>query len=506
MPARQLRMALAASATALALVACDGGTPLQPTQRSAIHPSSTPASLDATASGTSSPSVNSVALLDPSFEGGYTGGWTYPGTPGQFVDMGNLWQASNGTGSVDLNGFSAGYVSQTFATIPGVQYTVQFDLAGNPGWPQGVKTLTVSAAANSANYSFSTVGKPYDGSNMGWTPETFAFTATGTTTTLTFQSTYVGNGFFPDAAQGPALDNVSVTWVPTPTTTTVSFGAGPFVYSGSALTATASVSPAAAGTPTITYSGDCTNAGSTCTATATFAASGQYAASTATANITIDKAPTTTTAAWASSSVVYTGTAFTATASVTPAAAGSATLAYAGDCTNAGTTCSATASFAGSANYAASTSSAAALTITKAPSTTTVSFGAGPYIYTGSAFTATASVSPAAAGSATIAYSGQCVLAGTCTATATYAGSSNYVGSSATTSIVIKYPVVTSAGQCKDGGWRHLTDDLGNLFDDQGDCVSFIATKGRNKGNGDDHHHGHDGHDGHGDHDGHDGH
>ncbi|MHB8838475.1 MAG: thrombospondin type 3 repeat-containing protein, partial [Gemmatimonadaceae bacterium] len=66
------------------------------------------------------------------------------------------------------------------------------------------------------------------------------------------------------------------------TTTTVTFGGSSFVYSGSAFTATASVSPA--GTAIITYSGDCTNAGSSCTATATYAGDATHAASSGTAS------------------------------------------------------------------------------------------------------------------------------------------------------------------------------------------------------------------------------
>jgi choice-of-anchor C domain-containing protein len=480
MPALPLRNMLVACATAFTLVACDAGSPMHPV--SAISPSAP--SLDATASGTSAaPSATTVPLLDPSFEHGYTGGWTYPGTPGQFVDINpNMWQTDDGPGSVDLNGFNPGSVSQSFATFPGVVYTVQFDLAGNPGFPQGVKTLTVSAGSASANYSFSTVGKSVY--NMGWTPETFTFTATSTASTLKFQSTYVGNGQFPDAAQGAALDNVRVTWTPTPTTTTVTFGSGPFVYTGNAIVATASAAPADAGTPTITYSGDCTNAGSTCTATATLPANGQYAASSATANITIEKAATTTTASFGDGPFVYDGNAVTATASVSPADAGAATITYSGDCTNAGSTCAATADFAGSDNYLPSSGTTAAITIAKASSTTAVTFGAGPFIYTGSAFTATAAVTPAAAGSATISYSGECTLAGACTATATFAGSSNYTGSNASATITIKYPVAATSAQCKNGGWMHSVDDLGNPFKNQGDCVSFVATKGRNKGNG----------------------
>lgn len=45
-------------------------------------------------------------------------------------------------------------------------------------------------------------------------------------------------------------------------------------------------------------------------------------------------------------------------------------------------------------------------------------------------------------------------------------------------------PVVTTADQCKDGGWQTLTDSLGTPFKNQGDCVSFVRTGGKNSGNG----------------------
>ncbi len=45
-------------------------------------------------------------------------------------------------------------------------------------------------------------------------------------------------------------------------------------------------------------------------------------------------------------------------------------------------------------------------------------------------------------------------------------------------------PVPTNKDQCKQGGWQTLADDEGNSFKNQGDCVSFVATKGKNKGSG----------------------
>jgi hypothetical protein len=544
----------------IGMVACDATRSVEsPAGAAAAKPApeSSAPGYAATGVGGSIPGVATVPLVNPSFESGYHVGWSNPGRDGEFVDIGVLWTTSDGSTtskSVDLNGFDPGYVEQSFATIPGVLYTVSFDMAGNPGAPQGTKTMVVSVAGISLNYSFSTLGK--SGVNMGWTREMFSFVANGTTSTLRFQSTYVGSGLHPDKAQGAAIDNVLITWVPVPTVTkvtfgdgpffftggartataevlpigagsatitysgdcvnvgghcfatatfaaigmyasstatadiviekrtshtTVSFGPGPFVYTGSAFTATASSD---AGTPTIAYSGDCTNAGNTCTATATFDGNSDYSGSSATATITIDKAPTSTTAAFPAGPFVYTGSAVTAHASVSPAAAGLATISYSGDCINAGNTCSATASFAGSSNYLPSSGSAGAITIDKATTSTSVSFGAGPFIYNGSTFTATASVSSAGAGIATIAYAGECKFAGTCTATATFAGTGNFVGSSATASITIKYPVASTGEQCKNGGWQYLTDDLGNRFKNQGDCVSFVATKGKNKGAG----------------------
>ena len=200
-----------------------------------------------------------------------------------------------------------------------------------------------------------------------------------------------------------------------PSTTTVSFGAGPFTYTGSAFTAIASVSPS--GDATITYSGDCINAGNTCTATASYDGDATHLANSATASITIDPVQTTTSVSFGGASFVYSGSAIQATASA------GATIAYSGSCTNVGT-CTATATTAGDANHIGSSATASA-DITPASTTTTVSFSQASYVYTGAAIQATASAG------ATIAYSGSCTNVGTCTATATTAGDANHTGSSA---------------------------------------------------------------------------
>jgi hypothetical protein len=37
---------------------------------------------------------------------------------------------------------------------------------------------------------------------------------------------------------------------------------------------------------------------------------------------------------------------------------------------------------------------------------------------------------------------------------------------------------------CKNNGWKTLQDSKGTSFKNQGDCVSFVATNGKNLGNG----------------------
>ena len=41
---------------------------------------------------------------------------------------------------------------------------------------------------------------------------------------------------------------------------------------------------------------------------------------------------------------------------------------------------------------------------------------------------------------------------------------------------------VPTKDECKDGGWQSMIDNAGNSFKNQGDCVSYFATKGKNLG------------------------
>lgn len=138
-------------------------------------------------------------------------GWTV--SQGSIDYIGALWQASNGSRSLDLSGGNAGRIQQTFNTTVGGTYRVTFDLAGNPNASPIIKDMRVSAGGSSADFSFNTTGK--SSSNMGWLSKSWDFTANSTTTTLEFIS--LTNSF-----AGPALDNVSVIALsPPPTPTSI---------------------------------------------------------------------------------------------------------------------------------------------------------------------------------------------------------------------------------------------------------------------------------------------
>lgn len=126
-------------------------------------------------------------------------GWTV-GAGG--VDyIGGYWQPAEGSRSLDLSAASAGATSQTFDTTSGTAYQVTFAMAGNSAGGNAIKTVNVAAASSSANFTFDTTGRST--TNMGWSDRVFTFTASATSTTLTFTSQEAN-------AYGPALDNVRV--------------------------------------------------------------------------------------------------------------------------------------------------------------------------------------------------------------------------------------------------------------------------------------------------------
>ena len=115
-----------------------------------------------------------------------------------------IWEATDGTKSIDLTGTpGAGSIYQVISTEAGATYETTFDMAGNPHCDAKLKSMTVSAAGSSEDFTFDTTGKvwPDDAFNMGYVQKSFTFTATSTSTTLEFVSNTPGSC-------GPVLDNV----------------------------------------------------------------------------------------------------------------------------------------------------------------------------------------------------------------------------------------------------------------------------------------------------------
>jgi hypothetical protein len=128
------------------------------------------------------------------------------------------WQASQGSYLVDLNGFNPGFVEQTFATVGGLEYTISFDLSGNPDGLRGEKSMDVSVDSYSDTFSYNTFLKNNNVGNMLFDTYSFSFVADDLFATLRFQSTTAGALGFPEDAIGPVLDNVVANPVPEPTT------------------------------------------------------------------------------------------------------------------------------------------------------------------------------------------------------------------------------------------------------------------------------------------------
>lgn len=133
-------------------------------------------------------------------------GWTVGGNSVDYI--GSYWNAQSGSRSIDLSGNGLGSISQTFDTVLGQLYQVIFFLGANGDGPPPVKSISVSASGNATgNYSvLSTTTPP----NVNYTQFSYAFTAGGPSTTLTFAATGPGSPY------GAALDSVSVTAVPEP--------------------------------------------------------------------------------------------------------------------------------------------------------------------------------------------------------------------------------------------------------------------------------------------------
>lgn len=137
-------------------------------------------------------------------------GWTvvgdslaWIGDPNPFGDL----SASDGTKSLDLTDYPVGApyggVEQTFDTVAGTMYIVEFDLGSNPLYSD-VSGLVVSVDGGSAGFS------AFAGNAQRWDRHSFTFTADDSSATLWFLGN-AGHAYI-------GLDNVTVEAVPEPAT------------------------------------------------------------------------------------------------------------------------------------------------------------------------------------------------------------------------------------------------------------------------------------------------
>ncbi|MES3032114.1 MAG: choice-of-anchor C family protein [Patescibacteria group bacterium] len=200
--------------------------------------------------------------------------WTV--NAGSLDYIGTYWQAADGARSIDLNGSSAGSISQTLVTVPGATYVVHFSLSGNPDVGPSAKVLRVSATSGtpaSQDFTYDTSVKGNTLADMKWESNTYTFVASSTSTTLTFGSQVEG-------AAGPALDKISVEETLPPVTHVLAVakagnGAGTVTSVPSGIncgadcsksfdndTAVTLTATAAAGSSFTGWSGDCSGTGS----------------------------------------------------------------------------------------------------------------------------------------------------------------------------------------------------------------------------------------------------
>jgi choice-of-anchor C domain-containing protein len=128
--------------------------------------------------------------------------WTILGNG--VTHVGSGWTAANGIGSVELNDSDGpGGITQTLSTVSGAGYTLSFRAAGDPTCGTGTRQVKVSYPGHwfiiSINVTSSTTT-----TNMGWGLTTATFTATSSSTPLTFESLTSGSC-------GPVIDMVTVT-------------------------------------------------------------------------------------------------------------------------------------------------------------------------------------------------------------------------------------------------------------------------------------------------------
>lgn len=132
-------------------------------------------------------------------DGGWVDGWQGDGVALTGTD---LWEASSGDTSVDLNGDGPGWFGRTVDTVEGQTYEITFDLSGNPHGQRGVKSLNLTAGGDVGSFDFDTTD--ISRNDMQWETVTMTFTADADSTWVSFDSTTPGS-------VGAVIDNITIT-------------------------------------------------------------------------------------------------------------------------------------------------------------------------------------------------------------------------------------------------------------------------------------------------------
>ena len=138
-------------------------------------------------------------------------GWRVLSSGVDYVDN-SLWNAANGSRSVELSGIGSGGVVQRLSGFTvGKKYRLRFQLSVNPFANDGVYRTTVSASGGGAEAFLYTKTAANTPTNMLY--QTFEYIWTAANATSNFQFRSNGSG-----ALGPVLDNVSISLIPEPST------------------------------------------------------------------------------------------------------------------------------------------------------------------------------------------------------------------------------------------------------------------------------------------------
>ena len=129
------------------------------------------------------------------------------------VIAGSLFDPADGNQIIDLAGGGPGAISATFNTVVGQEYQVTFQFAGNPDSTTNVRTIDVSVGGETLTISRDANGNTRP--NITYETATINFTATSTSSTLTFTADQSD-----PAPNSILIDDVSVRQVQSETVST----------------------------------------------------------------------------------------------------------------------------------------------------------------------------------------------------------------------------------------------------------------------------------------------